>query len=111
MYEIRAKARELSSLIVNSKEYRNYTECHEEIKKDEFLMVRINGLRKRRFAIQYNDNSNKKQQMDELFNEFRDVYENEKAMRFLEAEMAFCRLVQKINRVVLSDLEMNLDFL
>ena len=111
MYEIKAKARELSTSIVNSKEYRAYIENYNEIKKDEFLLVRIDGLRKRRFAIQYNENANKKHQMDELFNEFRDIYENEKAIRFLEAEMAFCRMLQKVNRAVLTDLEMNLDFL
>lgn len=111
MYEIMTKARDLSRSIVNSKEYRAYTDSYREIKNDEFLMVRVDSLRKRRFTIQYNDNTNKKQQMDELYNEFRDVYENEKAMRFLEAEMTFCRMVQKINRGVLVDLEMNLDFL
>lgn len=111
MYEIKAKARELSGSITGSKVYRNYIESYEDIKKDEFLMVRINGLRKKRFATQYNGNANMKQQMDELYNEFRDVYENEKAVRFLDAEMALCRMLQKVNRAVLTDLEMNLDFL
>ena len=111
MYEIKAKARDLSGSIVQSKEYRNYIESYEEVKKDEFLMVRINGLRKKRFATQYNENINKKHQMDELYNEFRDVYENDNARRFLDAEMTFCRMLQKINRAVMSDLEMNLDFL
>ena len=111
MYEIKAKARELSGSIVRSKEYRNYIESYEEVKKDEFLMVRINGLRKKRFAAQYNENTNVKQQMDEIYNEFRDVYESDKARRFLDSEMTLCRMLQKINRAVMSDLEMNLDFL
>ena len=111
MYEIKAKARELSKSITGSKEYRSYIESYEKIKNDEFLMVRINSLRKKRFSAQYNGNMNMKQQMDELYNEFRDVYENEKAIRFLDSEMALCRMLQKVNRAVLTDLEMNLDFL
>ncbi|MBE5925808.1 MAG: YlbF family regulator [Lachnospiraceae bacterium] len=111
MYEIKARARDLSSSILRSKEYRSYIENYEEIKNDEFLMVRLNGLRKKRFGLQYNDGSNMKQHMDELYNEFRDVYENDKARRFLDSEMALCRMLQKVNRAVLTDLEMNLDFL
>lgn len=111
MYEIENKARELASCVANSEEYKNYKTTMEKVKNNDFLMVRINDYRRKNFAIHANGNTNMKQQMDELFSEFRDVFENEDAKRFLDAEMTFCRMLQRIDATVISNVEIDMDFL
>lgn len=110
MYDIDNKARELATSLTNSKYYKAYRESYEKIKTDEFLMVRINDYRRRNFGI-HSNGGNIKQQTDALFSDFRDVFENEDAKRFLDAELALCRVIQKVNTTIMADIDMDLDFL
>ena len=110
MYDIDSKARELAASLTNSKFYKNYRETYEKIKDDEFLMVRINDYRRRNFAI-HSNGDNVKQETEALFSDFRDVFENKDAKNFLDAELALCRVIQKVNATIMADIDMDLNFL
>lgn len=111
MLEYETKARELAQSVTGSEQYREYRDAMYKVKNDEFLMVRINDYRRKYFEIQCVGQGNRKSEIDRLYNEFQDVLENGDAKRFLDAEMTLCRMLQKISTTVLSDLEMDMDFL
>lgn len=108
MFEIEIKSRELAGCIANSPEYIRYRECLEKIRQDDFLMVRINDYRRRNFEIHINGNTNVKQMAESLQREFMDVFENDEAKDFLDAEMALCRMLQKVNSAIMADIELDI---
>lgn len=88
-----------------TEEYREFVELLEKVKKNPTLYERLNEFRRRNFDIQTSESGDILDMMDALTNEFEDVINMELATEFLEAEAAFCGLMQDFYSTVTNGLE------
>jgi len=86
--------------------YKKYSYQLEKIKKNPELFAQVNEFRRRNYEIQNTS------QVDELFDkmelfekEYEKFRENPIVDDFLRAELAFCRLMQEIGRIITSELD------
>ena len=93
-------SKQLNTLIRESEEYHKY--C---------LYERVQEFRKRNFVLQIEAETYDREAASRLSDEFRAILENPLAASYLNAELAFCKMSQRIFREVCDDIELELDFL
>lgn len=106
------KARELSEVILESEEYKEFLYYLQEIKKQPELYARVCDYRRRNFELQNMDSSDN--MFDEVMRfqmENADIRKNSLANKFFKAELSVCRMLQDINRRVVGVVELDIDFL
>lgn len=86
----------LTEAILRSEEYLCYVKEKDRIKQEPVLKERIDEFRRRNFELQ-NRADYSFEQVDQLEREFSDVLERPEVSAFLEAELAFCRMMQEMN--------------
>ena len=86
----------LIATILESEEYREFDAKRNEVKQYPELKARIDEFRERNFLLQISDN-NAFDKMEQLEREYEDIIENSMVSDFLEAELAFCRMMQDLN--------------
>ena len=99
-------ARQLSQAIVRSDEYRDYREALAALKEQPDLYAQVNELRRQNFARQ-----NGMEEYSNLSALSKNLHANPVASRFLNSEVGLGRLIQDINRNVMSDIEFDSEFL
>lgn len=105
-------ALELSRAIIQSEEYKEYRACLELIKQDEYLYNQVNELRRRHFTAQNGEGDRMSyEDYSSLSNQAAKLRENEIVSRFLDSETGLGRLIQDVNRNVMSCIEFDTDFL
>ncbi len=87
---------QLITTILDSEEYREFDARRNEVKQYPKLKDRIDEFRERNFRLQMS-NDNAFDKMEQLEREYADVLENPMVSDFLDAEVAFCRMMQDIN--------------
>lgn len=97
----------VAEILKSTPEYKEFRRLLDEIKKDPSLYERVNELRAKNFRIQMSDSEDALDELDALTNEYEDVINMELTTEFLEAEVAFCRLVQDFYASVTEGLEFN----
>lgn len=105
MVDITALAGSVVEEIKATDEYKEFQRLLLKVKEDPALYNRLNELRRRNFNIQMSDSDDALDMMDALTNEFEDVINMELATEFLEAEAAFCGLMQEFYSTVTDGLE------
>ena len=105
--------RELVDLIKGSEEYRLYQEINTEVKKNPELKQQIDIFRKRNFEMNMNQSSEVDwlAEMERFEKEYAEFRKNSLVNDFLAKELAFCRLLQKVNYRIFGDLDFEVDFL
>lgn len=87
--------------------YTNFIEKKATLKEDEELWNRVGEYRKRKFDMQALLSGDEMFNRTEAFNkEYEDLLSDKRVSEFLDAELAVCRLLQKIS----TSLIMALDF-
>ena len=86
---------ELVSRILNSDTYREYDIQRNRVKQDPGLKAQIDEYRRRNFELQ-NTNS-EFDKLEEFASEYAAFRELPIVSDFLDAELAFCRMMQEIN--------------
>lgn len=105
-------ANELSSEIKNSKEYRYYTECLAELKKDEMLYQAVCDLRRENFQLQNSDtNCINYEQYAMVSAKNTNLRKNPVVSRFINAEIGMGRLISDVFRHVVNGIDIDIDFL
>lgn len=102
----------LCEAIRQSKEYIRYQECLALIKNDEEVYRQVNALRKNNFNVQ--NGMNGRMSYDEyhnIYNSSRMLRQNNLANQFLDAELDLARLMQEINKKIISAIDFDIDFL
>ena len=102
-------ARQLSQAIVRSDEYRDYREALAALKEQPDLYAQVNELRRQNFARQ--NGMEGTMSYEEYSNLSALSKANPVASRFLDSEVGLGRLIQDINRNVMSDIEFDSEFL
>ena len=87
--------------ILNSPEYKGYAEIRDKVKLYPDLKAQIDEFRTRNFEIQRSNDAafEKLEAFEREYGEFRDI---PMVSEFLEAELAFCRMMQQNNNVIMN---------
>lgn len=91
--------------IYDTSEYKEYQSLLGQVKQDPVLYARVNEFREKNFMLQQSDSEDLLDMMDALTNEYEDVINIELVNEFLEAEIAFCRMIQDFNHKLIDGLE------
>lgn len=102
----------LSEELKNSKEYRYYQDCLQELKKDPMLYQAVCDLRRENFQLQNTEgNCINYEQYAMMSAKNTNLRKNPVVSRFLNAEIGMGRLITDIYRQIISGIEMDIDFL
>lgn len=89
-------------------EYVSYKESLAKLQQDPELYQKVNELREKNFQLTENEDIVSDELLDlsdALTNEYEDVINTELVKEFIEAEAAFCRLMQDFNLSLTEGLE------
>lgn len=102
---------DLIRAIMESDEYKRYSELYSELKENPDLLKRVNEYRKRRFEIHLSNVQDYSNMQEELCKEFNDVHSNELTLEFLSAEKHFSNMMKQVNHAILDSINMDIGFL
>ena len=105
------KAMELSDAILESEEYKQYLAAKNALEQKEDIMLRVNEYRKKNFLIQNSEGGNKQEEIRRLTSEYYDILNEKIVSDFLQAELLFCRCIQKINAILMEKLDFDVSFI
>jgi cell fate (sporulation/competence/biofilm development) regulator YlbF (YheA/YmcA/DUF963 family) len=99
-------AKEYAAKIQQTEIYRTYCRERERIKQDPELYARVNAYRQATFELQnYTDQEQLFDRMEAYEKEYENFRENPVVEGFLQAELAFCRMMQELNILILDHLD------
>lgn len=111
MNQVDACLDNLIAAVLESDEYHKYQEIRERIKKEPEKEQAIHNFRKRNFLLQKSkDNIDLFDEIDRLDQEFKQFRAQPLVDEYLSAELAFCRLIQKINWKLMEHVDFDLGF-
>lgn len=88
----------LVDAIKNTEEYQKYEFQKEKVKRIPELKERIDDFRKKNYELQNSPQSdNLMAEVERFQKEYQSFMENPLVEDFLQAELAFCRLMQDVN--------------
>jgi cell fate (sporulation/competence/biofilm development) regulator YlbF (YheA/YmcA/DUF963 family) len=98
---IEESTREFAAEIQKTEVYQDYRKQLDALKKDPDLYGKVNEYRMRNFELQTIEPvDGLLEKMDRLEQEYESVIDNPLVSDFLRAELAFCRLMQNINKCI-----------
>ena len=102
----------LIDAVLSSEEYRRYRALQEQISLEPEKEKAINNFRRRNYLLQRNkDNIDLFDEIDKLEQEFREFRKEPLVEEYLSAELSVCRLVQKINRKLMEQVNFDTEFM
>ncbi len=90
--------------ILESTEYREYALQRDLLKKDPLLRAQIDEFRTKNFEMQMR-NDMVFQNIAAFEREYEEFMEHPQVSEFLEAELAFCRMMQRNNAVIMDAID------
>lgn len=110
MREISEALDELLIAIRESEEFKNYQEIKRKLHASPEVEKAVNEFRKKNYRIQNDENTDLFRKLDDLEEEKATLLENPLAAEYLAAELAFCRIIQKINWRFVKELDFEVGF-
>ena len=104
-------SKQLNTLIRESEEYQKYCLYKKELSQMPELYESVQEFRKRNFVLQIEADTYDREAASKLSDEFRTILENPLAASYLNAELAFCKMLQRVFGAACDGIEMELDFL
>lgn len=108
---VKEKAEELKQVILDSEEYRNFDMYRRLLNQTPELKEKVNQFRAANLRLQIMPVGDDKNAQQQLATEHNDLLNNSVVREFLNAELLFCRMMQQLNTMVVSDIDLELDFL
>ena len=106
-----AKAEELKYAILNSEEYKNFDGYRIKLNENPELKAKVNAFRAGNVHLQMQKASCGNADMQGFANEHNELLSNTLVRDFLNAELILCKMIRKVDSIILSDIELELDFL
>ena len=104
--QIRTAAKDYAEKIRQTDVYRTYCREKDRLKADPELFAKVNEYRRNTYDLQNNTDSDQLfDRMDAYEKEYESFRENPLVENFLQAELAFCRMIQELNVLVLDHLD------
>jgi cell fate (sporulation/competence/biofilm development) regulator YlbF (YheA/YmcA/DUF963 family) len=108
MDKIESKISELLTLIRESEVYEDYKKQEENIERNPELKARVDAFRTANFRLQNEvERDNLFQAIDQITRESAQLRNDPQVNAYLDAELALCRLMQKIGRTLTEGINMN----
>ena len=104
------KVTELVNAIQDTNEYKRYQEAKNKLHANPELEQIVFAFRQKNYQIQNSKNVDLFWEVDQLERENIDIRKNPVAEEFMTAELAFCRLLQKINFRLVGGLNFEVGF-
>ena len=102
----------LIDAVLSSEEYRQYRALQEQISLEPEKEKAINNFRRRNYLLQRNkDNIDLFDEIDKLEQEFQEFRQEPLVEEYLSAELSVCRLVQRINRKLMEQVDFDTEFM
>lgn len=108
---VRIKAEEFKQTLMNSEEYHKYDMYRRLLNETPELKHKVNIFREANMRMQLDGRAQNKDEVQRLSNEYQDVLNHNVVKEFLNAELILCKMIQQVNIMLVSDLELELDFL
>ena len=104
--EIIEAAKKFADTIMTSATYKEYLYQREKIKKQPELYEKVNEFRQRNFDLQNEtDSEDIFDRMEAFDREYEQFREDPLVDGFLEAELAFCRLMQEVYALLAEEVD------
>jgi cell fate (sporulation/competence/biofilm development) regulator YlbF (YheA/YmcA/DUF963 family) len=104
------KTFDLLEVVKESPEYQKYQEMKTRLKQEPELEKAVNELRRQTFEIQKMKHIDLYDEMDKLEEEKSRLFDTPIVEEYLAAELAFCRIIQRINWKLLEELDFEVGF-
>ena len=109
MNEIKDCIDALLAAIQNSEEYQEFVKYKELVEQDPGLMERVNAFRANNFRLQNEANRDELFRVTEQLNrESRELRKIPQVNAFLDAELALCKLMQKICKTLTEGIDLDI---
>lgn len=109
MNEIKDCIDALLAAIQNSEEYQKFVKYKEELEQDPELLERVNAFRGNNFRLQNEANRDELFRVTEQLNrESRELRKIPQVNAFLDAELALCKLMQKICKTLTEGIDLDI---
>lgn len=109
MNEIKDCIDALLAAVQNSEEYQEFEKYRDLLKENPELMDRVNAFRGNNFRLQNEANRDELFRGTEQLNrEFRELRRDPPVNAFLDAELALCKLMQKICRTLTEGIDLDI---
>lgn len=99
MYELDGAVSAYITAIKNTETYQNYARERDKVRQYPELKAQIDDFRKRNYELQASADTDF-HKIDRFERDYEDFRENPLVDDFLEAELAFCRMIQRANMQV-----------
>ena len=90
--------------ILDSREYREYAEIRDKVKQYPELKKQIDEFRAKNYEIQRNSDT-AFEKLEAFEREYKDFMDQPLVSDFLEAELAFCRMMQQNNSIIMEAIQ------
>jgi len=90
--------------ILNSREYIEYAQVRDKIKKYPDLKMQIDEFRTKNYEIQRSRDA-AFEKLEAFEREYKDFMDMPMVSEFLEAELAFCRMMQRNNSMIMEAIQ------
>ena len=108
---VKNKTEELKFAILNSEEYKNFDMYRRKLNENPELKEQVNRFRAANVSMQIQKASVGSVDTQRLASENEELLNNSLVRDFLNAELILCKMLQKINKMLIADVELELDFL
>ena len=108
MTDLTALSKHVVDIFKSTVEYSDYKNLLEKMKENGEVYERVKEFRRKNFLLQQSDSGDYIDLLDALTNEYEDVINLEVVNDFIEAEAAFCKLIQDFNANVTEELEFDI---
>lgn len=108
---VRMKAEEFKQTIMNSEEYHKFDVYRRLLNETPELKKRVNNFREANMLMQMDGKAQNREELQRLAGEYEDILTNSVVREFLNAELILCKMLQQVNVMLISDIELELDFL
>ena len=108
---VRLKAEELKQTILKSEEYHKYDMYRRLLNETPDLKKKVNEFREANMLLQLGGGVPDRDKMQQLGMQYSDILTNSVVKEFLNAELILCKMLQQLNIILVSELELELDFL
>ena len=95
----------------NSDEYIRFKKAEAKVAEFSGLQQRIDEFRSTWYALQSSGSPQLFEQIDRVEERYADLRENPYVQEFLAAELALCRMFQRVNWTIMQNLDFDTEFL
>ncbi|MCD8365173.1 MAG: YlbF family regulator [Clostridiales bacterium] len=93
-------------VLKESEEFHRYRETRRKVSDDPVKEKRLMEFRRKNYLLQNSDQSvDLFTESDRLMKEYQDLYQDPVVRDFMDAEVAVCKIVQTVNRELITCLE------